>query len=104
MKNNALIIALVLVALVLSSCGFHLRKNVLKLDLQYPILLLPTSGSHTLHEALHRALRLASIEVVQVPPPGSPILPKLVVVSQQLTQQPLVYGQDGELRRERIKM
>jgi outer membrane lipopolysaccharide assembly protein LptE/RlpB len=87
---------------LLSGCGFHLRKNAVHLNSQYPTIVLPFSGSHTFHLALRRALLAHSIRVV--PQATCPDLPKLMIVSQLFSEQPIVYGPDNELRRERLLM
>ncbi|MCS5710589.1 LPS assembly lipoprotein LptE [Candidatus Berkiella aquae] len=87
-----------------SGCGFHLRRNQVELGNKYPIIVLQRSGSHTFYQALRRALLMASTDVLTQSPEGDEMLPQLIITSQLLTQQPLVYGPDSELRRERLKM
>ncbi|MFI4937269.1 MAG: LPS assembly lipoprotein LptE [Candidatus Berkiellales bacterium] len=91
----------------LSACGFHLHKSQLDLSNKYPTIILPYSGTHTLHQALRRALISSSINVLDEAPSSNNDpnnVPVLTVISQDLGQQPLVYGADSELRRERLKM
>lgn len=92
-----------LLLLLLSGCGFTLRHNQHYLGTKYPQVLLPPTGSHTLHQALHRALLASHIEVLDSAPLDK-VVPSLLVVNQDLTSLPLVYGPDAELRRERLKM
>ncbi len=87
----------------LSGCGFHLRKNLIHLGAKYPNMVVPFSGSHTLHQALQRALISSSIRVMDKPVVDT-TFPTLRIETQEITQQPLVYGPDSELRRERLKM
>jgi outer membrane lipopolysaccharide assembly protein LptE/RlpB len=95
------IFILSLIGILLSGCGFHLRQTQLHLERKYPTIILPATGSHTLHQALHRSLLAHDIQVLE----GSAMnYPTLTVVSQEITTQPLVYGTDAELRRERLKM
>lgn len=97
--------AFLLLCVLLSGCGFHLRKNQVELGHKFPIIVLQRSGSHTLYQALQRTLTLAATEVLTQTPEGdNGMLPQLSITSQVLTQQPLVYGPDSELRRERLKM
>src|SRR5437016_5826192 len=91
-----------LVLSLLSGCGFHLRKNAVHLSAQYPTIVLPFTGSHTFHQALRRTLLAHSIRIV--PQSSYADLPKLIIVSQQFSEQPIVYGPDNELRRERLLM
>lgn len=94
-----------LLCVLLSGCGFHLRRNQVELGHKFPIIVLQRSGSHTLYQALQRALTLAATEVLMQTPEGDDgMVPQLSITSQVLTQQPLVYGPDSELRRERLKM
>lgn len=88
--------------LLLCGCGFHLRHAQSDLSKKYPTIILTPSGSNTLHQGLYRALIASSITVVESPDVA--IGPRLQVISQDLTTQPLVYGPDSELRRERLKM
>ena len=87
---------------ILASCGFHLRNHQSRLNTQYPVIVLPLTSSHTFHQALRRSLLTSSIRVVDIS--NNPQVPQLRVVSELLTAQPLVYGPDSELRRERLKM
>lgn len=94
-----------LLCVLLSGCGFHLRRNQVELGHKFPIIVLQRSGSHTLYQALQRALTFAATEVLTQTPEGDDgMVPQLTITSQSLTQQPLVYGPDSELRRERLKM
>lgn len=95
-----------LIVLLLSGCGFHLRKNSFELGNKFPVIVVERSGSHTFYQALHRALTLSSTEVIteSSASPADADLPRLRIVAMQTTQQPLVYGPDSELRRERLKM
>ncbi len=104
--KKSLTVFLILCAILLSSCGFHLRRNPVELGHKFPIIVLQRSGSHTFYQALQRALTLAKTEVITQTPAGddSGAIPQLTITSQLLTQQPLVYGPDSELRRERLKM
>ncbi|MBS0289231.1 MAG: hypothetical protein JSS07_04230 [Proteobacteria bacterium] len=87
---------------LLSGCGFHLR-NTADLSMKYPTIILPPSGSNSLHQGLHRALVASDVFVVEQAPAGL-ISPLLRVTGQNISALPLVYGPDGELRRERLKM
>lgn len=93
--------AITIMSCMLVGCGFHLRHSQTHLETKYPTIVLPPSGSNTLHQALYRALVASSVHVQEKKEDN---LPVLLVVSQQLTQQPLVYGPDAELRRERLRM
>src|SRR5579871_6692981 len=97
------LLCFILILLTLSACGFHLRQSQSHLGIKYPIVILPPSGSNTLHQALYRALVAATIHVVEQATPDD-TSPKLLITAQQISQLPLVYGPDGELRRERLKM
>lgn len=92
--------------LSLSACGFHLRKNTIHLGAKYPTIVFPFSGSHTLYQALQRALASSSIHTVDAMPlsDGTTVVPILRIAAEEITQQPLVYGPDSELRRERLRM
>lgn len=63
----------------------------------------PLTGSHTLHQALFNALLTEGVDVLECMPEGA-FAPRITILSQNLTTQPLVYGEDGELRRERLRM
>jgi|GEM_PF-4549998 len=101
--TKSLMIITLLFSLLLSGCGFHLRKNQVDLGNRFPVIVLKRSGSHTFYQALHRALTLASTEVF-IDTCDDDAAPQLSIVSMETTQQPLVYGPDSELRRERLKM
>ena len=88
---------------MVAGCGFHLRLHQAQLRTQYPVIILPSSGSLTLHQALLRALDASAVRVLDKPSPKIDY-PQLVVAAQTLTVQPLVYGPDSELRRERLKL
>lgn len=104
MKKKWLLFPFIIIALsTLSACGFHLRKNPINLAQKYPVIVLPFTGSHTLHQALFRALSTASIQVVEELATEA-CAPQLQVVTQHLGKRPLVYGEDSELRRERLTM
>lgn len=102
MKKGAYFLTGLIFTMVLCGCGFHLRKNAVRLNAKYPAIVLPLSGSHTFHQALRRTLAAHSIQVENEP--WDPELPKLYVKSQHIQVQPLVYGPDSELRRERFVM
>lgn len=95
--------SLVFTGILLSGCGFHLRKNTWHLDTLYPTMVCPLTGTHSLHQALFNALLTEGVDVLDAPLPNTP-LPQITILSQSLTTQPLVYGADGELRRERLRM
>lgn len=101
MRRLVLFTLSILLILGLSGCGFHLRKNAISLNTQYPVIVLPFKGSHTFHQALRRTLIAHSIQVLS---DSSLPAPELKVISQSLTIQPIVYGPDNELRRERLFM
>lgn len=93
----------IIIIIILSGCGFHLRHSYADLSTKYPTIILPPSGSNSLHQGLYRALVSSSILVLEEAPEGH-IFPRLIIDGQNITAQPLVYGPDGELRRERLKM
>lgn len=103
--TKSLSIAMLVLSLALSGCGFHLRRNQVELGNKFPVIVLKRSGSHTFYQALQRALLQASTHVV-VDGSENQVedAPQLSIVAMQTTQQPLVYGPDSELRRERLRM
>lgn len=96
------IVALILISM-LFGCGFHLRHSQSHLSIKYPEMILTPSGSNTMYQAIYRALLASSVSVHEHAEIEE-ALPRLIILSQQLTQQPLVYGPDAELRRERLRM
>jgi outer membrane lipopolysaccharide assembly protein LptE/RlpB len=102
MKSLKIIVVLLL-TLALTACGFHLRKSHWELEKKYPKIVLPETGSHTFYQSLYRDLRSAGIDVLDTPSKTTKY-PVLSVVSEKMDIQPLVYGTDGELRRERMTM
>lgn len=103
MKRLLLFTLTLLIIAALNGCGFHLRRDALQLEEKYPSVILPFTGSHSLHQALYRALETASIDVTETMDENLHA-PRLLVISQNLGQRPLVYGEDSELRRERLTM
>ena len=99
-KQQRLILALVL-TIGLSSCGFHLRKDATHLHVQYPVIVFPFTGAPLFYHTLYRTLASHSICVLKH---SNEPLPTLRILSKNLTTQPLVYGPDNELRRERLFM
>lgn len=91
-------------SLFISGCGFHLRTNQVELGDKFPVIVLQRTGTHTFHQALQRALTLASSTVIVDPCDTDTDVPRLTIIAMQTTQQPLVYGPDSELRRERLRM
>lgn len=91
-------------SLLCSGCGFHLRTNQVELGNKFPVIVVPRTGTHTFHQALQRALTLSSTQVIVDPREADADVPSLSIISMQTTQQPLVYGPDSELRRERLRM
>lgn len=89
---------------VLSGCGFHLRNHYHRLDDQYPVMVLPATGTDSFHRALRNALQMTSIRVLDASDSDDKNLPTLTIVSEDLHAQPLVYGSDSELRRERLQL
>lgn len=88
---------------LLTGCGFHLRKNMLPLDEKYPVIILPFSGSHTFHQALRRTLIAHSVDLLKTSSVDAmDCYPTLKIVSEARSIQPIVYGPDSELRRERL--
>lgn len=102
MRFKIRLLSVVLIAMTLGGCGFHLRHTQANLSKKYPTILLTATGSNTLNQGLYRALIASSIHVVESS--DLVLAPRLAVLSQQLTTQPLVYGPDSELRRERLRM
>ncbi len=104
MRHKIALTILVIISLTLWGCGFHLRHSQAQLWMKYPQIYLPPTGSNTLHQGLHRALMASSIHVTEEAPPKNMTVPTLKVLSQNISNLPLVYGPDSELRRERLKM
>lgn len=103
-KLSSLVITLVLFSL-LSGCGFHLRKNAVTISAKYPVMILPFSGSHTFHQALRRTLLAHSVTLLKDPSAEAiTCYPTLTVVSEKRAVQPIIYGPDNELRRERLSL
>jgi LPS-assembly lipoprotein len=101
-KLSSLIITLLLFSL-LSGCGFHLRKNAEAVSAKYPVIILPFSGSHTFYRSLRRSLLAHSIDLLDEKPVGeTECYPILNIVSEEQTIQPIIYGPESELRRERL--
>lgn len=94
-------IFIILFSLFLSACGFHPRHMYAHISDQYPVIILPPSGSITFYQTLNRALMAQDIEVLDEQPIGE-TNPVLTITGEQLTTFPLVYGPDSELRRERL--
>lgn len=95
-------ISLILFSL-LSGCGFHLRKNAIAINEKYPVMVLPFSGSHTFYQALRRTLLGHSVTLLkEIPEENIGCYPILTIVSEKQTIQPIIYGPDSELRRERL--
>ena len=103
MKGIARTLLLLILLNVLSGCGFHLRRLACDITAIYPAVVCPLSGTHTLHQALYNALLTQGVTVLDCQPPDD-CLPQIQVFAQTLDSQPLVYGADGELRRERLRM
>ncbi len=103
MRQKIALTILVIFSLTLWGCGFHLRHTQAQLGMKYPQIFLPLTGSNTMHQGLYRALLASSIHVTEVAPENKTV-PTLKVLSQNITNLPLVYGPDSELRRERLKM
>ncbi len=101
-RNKMRLFSVVLIAIMLAGCGFHLRHSQADLSKKYPTIILTASGSNTLNQGLYRALIASKVHVVENS--DTVMAPRLSVASQELTSQPLVYGPDSELRRERLKM
>ncbi len=96
-------IILLLCFVAIGGCGFHLRHHTAEIGNKYPTIILAPSGSNTLNQGIYRALISSSVHVVE----NSALYtdaPQLWITSQGITSQPLVYGSDSELRRERLKM
>lgn len=101
-KLSSIIITLILFSL-LFGCGFHLRKNAVTIGTKYPVMILPFSGSHTFYQALRRALVAHSITLLKDPSTEAiAYYPTLQVISEKQTIQPIIYGPEDELRRERL--
>lgn len=92
----------VLLFSLLTGCGFHLRKNAEIISTKYPVIVLPFSGSHTFYQALRRTLLRHSVDVLDEAPVGGPCYPVLNITAEERTVQPIIYGPDSELRRERL--
>lgn len=93
---------LIFLCVVMTGCGFHLRKNAVHICAKYPVVILPFTGSHTFHQALKRSFRSHSVEVLeQLPENALNCYPILEIVSEDRLTQPIVYA-DSELRRERL--
>lgn len=102
MQRSYTFLIVLIATTLLSGCGFHLRKNALHLNVKYPTIALPFTGSNTFHQALRRSLLAHSVRILE--DCMDPNVPKLIITSQLLTEQPIVYGPDSELRRERLLM
>ncbi len=103
MRQKIALTMFVMLSLTLWGCGFHLRHSQAQLGLKYPQMYLPLTGSNTMHQGLYRALLASSIHVTENAQKNKTV-PTLIVLSQNITNLPLVYGPDSELRRERLKM
>lgn len=97
-----LVLLLKISCLAVSGCGFHFHKDDVQLNAAYPTIYLAPSGSNSLYQSVYRALEANHVKVINCLPDGS--VPKLIIVSESLTQEPFVYGPDSELRREHLNM
>lgn len=97
------ILLLLICLTLLSGCGFHLRRTPCHLAATYPTVVLPFSGTHSLYQAVYHALTTQGITVLECPD-ETVCFPQIRIGSQSLVSQPLVYGADGELRRERLRL
>jgi outer membrane lipopolysaccharide assembly protein LptE/RlpB len=104
MPRRLSVCILIVFCAVMTGCGFHLRKDAIRICEKYPVMILPFTGSHTFHQALRRSLRSHSVDLLKRPSESTVgCYPTLCIVSEDRLTQPIVYA-DGELRRERLFM
>jgi outer membrane lipopolysaccharide assembly protein LptE/RlpB len=87
----------------LAGCGFHLRHSQSHIGMKYPVIIFTPSGSNSMYQGVYQALLSSNVNVLESAPKESDA-PTLSIVTQNITQFPLVYGPDAELRRERLRM
>lgn len=94
---------LFVVICTLAGCGFHLRHSQSHIGMKYPTIIFIPSGSNSIYQGVYQALISSNVNVLESAPKDSDA-PTLFIAAQNITQLPLVYGPDAELRRERLKM
>jgi outer membrane lipopolysaccharide assembly protein LptE/RlpB len=83
-------------------CGFHLRHSQAHIGMKYPTIVFTPSGSNSMYQGVYHALLASDVNVIESQTDN--VAPTLFIIAQNITQQPLVYGPDAELRRERLRM
>ncbi len=103
MLQRTLLVFILISCLFVSACGYHLRSRQESLRHAVPVIVLKPSGTPPFYQRLRYYISARAIEVIEYEKPQDNI-PQLAILSEQLTQFPLVYGPEGDLRRERLKM
>jgi outer membrane lipopolysaccharide assembly protein LptE/RlpB len=102
-RQRAFFLIIITSCLLLCACGFHLRSYQESLRHVIPVILLKPSGTPPFYQRLRYSLLARSIEVVEATPSSDRHMPQLSILSEELLTFPLVYGPEGDLRRERLK-
>lgn len=103
LKTQKTFFLLILTCFLLSACGFHLRSYQESLRHVIPVILLKPSGTPLFYQRLRYSLLARSIEVIEGTSSTEKHAPQLAILSEELLTFPLVYGPEGDLRRERLK-
>lgn len=104
-KITKIISFLLITSLILGTtgCGFHLRKQRVNLQNTLPYAYLERDNMRMVfYQKLVRSLQAANVKILDESEKLS--IPNIYLADHQMGQQPLVYGPDGELRRERVSV
>lgn len=100
------ILMMAFITLLSSGCGWHLRGTLFPYELPFKtVIIAPDDPFDPVYKQLRHSLQAKKIKVISRSTSccdsGSDI-PCIIVLEHHFTEQPFVYGSDGEIRREKI--
>lgn len=102
MRLNCIIWISIVLSLGLGGCGFKLRGTYLPATLPFKtITIAPDDPFDPVYKQLKHSLQAKKIHV-RSQPVLCPNTPGILILNHTFTEQPFVYGSDGEIRREKI--
>lgn len=96
------LVLLIILSIGLGGCGFKLRGTYLPATLPFKaITIAPNDPFDPVYKQLKRSLQAKKVKVASKPL-LCPNTPGIVILRHLFTEQPFVYGPDGEIQREKI--
>lgn len=100
------ILIITLTTLLSGGCGWHLRGTLFSAELPFKtVIIAPDDPFDPVYKQLRHSLQAKKIKVISKTAPCPDLcsdIPCIIILEHHFTEQPFVYGSDGEIRREKL--